>query len=437
MKTILKITIASSLLCGATFAQEIEEKRDRVPSVRDAIQTISEIEQEDVTVVSGVKRMFKYGKISGELSSIYSGYYNENATNNYATAVGTQLKYELAEFKGLNAGVALSLSQDIGAFSGENDKYNPELSSDDKFYAEIGEAYINYKYQNFNFRGGRQVIDTPLADSDDIRMIPNSFEAYIANYEQDDFSFMAGALTKWQGVDSGLDVDKHWQKTGEDGTYFGGLSYVNDVLEGSVWYYDISADAVDNIANKTLYADIFANYKISDDFSLYGGVQYLTQSEVENSGIESNIYGVMAEFIAYDIGFNIAYNKSTQQANKGSFSGFGGGTLFTNMDSMIIDAITIDREVDVIVAGLSYSVGDFNFLYAYGNFDGGANSASQKEHIIEQDIAIEYTPNDDFTIASVYTINEDKEDTDSNGGDWSNFRILLSYNFQTDFKKRR
>ncbi|MCD4668001.1 MAG: hypothetical protein K8R44_05370, partial [Sulfurimonas sp.] len=184
MKIILKITMLTSLLLNAVYAQEIEEDRDRLSSVRKAIGSVSEIPQEDATVVGGLKRMFKYSKISGEVSSIYSNYNNDNATDTYATAVGTQLKYELAEFKGFNAGVALSLSRDINAWSGDKLKHNSELSSEDGSYAQLSEAYINYKYENFNFRAGRQLIDTPLADSDDVRMIPNTFEAYILNYEQ-------------------------------------------------------------------------------------------------------------------------------------------------------------------------------------------------------------------------------------------------------------
>ena len=46
----------------------------------------------------------------------------------------------------------------------------------------MAEAYINYKYDTLNFRAGRQVLNTPLADSDDICMIQNTFEAYVATY---------------------------------------------------------------------------------------------------------------------------------------------------------------------------------------------------------------------------------------------------------------
>ena len=46
-------------------------------------------------------------------------------------------------------------------------------------YAFIGQAYLNYKYENTNFKGGRMRLDTPLAGADDARMLPNLFEAVV------------------------------------------------------------------------------------------------------------------------------------------------------------------------------------------------------------------------------------------------------------------
>ncbi len=437
MKNIIKLTLASSLVCSALNAQEVVDDRDRIPSVRKAIQSVSDIPQEDPSVVGGLKRMVKYGKISGEVRSIYTHYDNADATNTYATAVGTQLKYELAKFKGFNGGIALSLSRDINAWSGDTLSYTNELSSEDGSYAQMSELYIDYEYENFSLRGGRQVLDTPLADSDDVRMIPNTFEAYIVNYTLNDFSFMGGLIKEWQGADAGLDTQEPWQETGKDGTYFGGVSYESDLFAGSAWYYDVSENDVENVASQSAYADISSHYDINENVAIYGGLQYLNQREQSNSGVKSSIYGANAEVLAYGLGLNLAYNKAEKYSGKNSFSGFGGGTLFTSMDSMIIDAIADDREAEAVVAGLSYSIGDFNLLYAYGDFKGGANSAGQKEHIVEQDIGLEYTPSENITIASIYTMNDDKENTATNDGNWNNFRVLFSYNFQMTLKNKR
>ena len=80
--------------------------------------------------------------------------------------------------------------------TGNGAKYNNGLSSTQKKYTDVTELYINYKNSGLNIRVGRQIINTPLADSDDIRMVPNTFEAYIATYELNNFTFTTGNLQR-------------------------------------------------------------------------------------------------------------------------------------------------------------------------------------------------------------------------------------------------
>ncbi|ABB45037.1 hypothetical protein Suden_1763 [Sulfurimonas denitrificans DSM 1251] len=366
---------------------------------------------------------------------LYSGYNSNEAQNQYATAIGGILKYELAEYKGFNAAMEVTAAQDINFATGDDTKQNSEISSEKGSYIELSQAYINYKNDGLNLRAGRQLIDTPLADSDDIRMILNTFEAYIATYENEGLMLTGGLLTKWQGVDTELSPSNHWSDTGDDGTYFGGISYSTKFLDTRVWYYDISKDtnpnsATGNVANSSLYADISLHLAISQNYAIHANAQYLNQKESHDSAIDSSIYGVMAEFVIFeDFAISAAYNKSKREADKRSFSGFGGGTLYTNMDSMIIDAITADRDAKAIVMGITYRIGKFGFMYAYGDFDGDANSLQAKEHIIEQNLGFEYKANENLTIAAIYVKNSDKENSGSNDGDWENIRVFASYSF--------
>lgn len=386
-----------------------------------ALSTLSAAED---TTVKNIQDMFENGKVSGELRSMYAGYEYEKAgeSDTYATAFGGQIKYELAELNGFSAAAAFTTSHDIGEATGEDGKQNPELSSTDGEYTVLNEAYLNYKNGDFNFRAGRQVIDTPLADSDDIRMIPNTFEAYIATYELSHLSFMVGNLQDWQGVDADLDLE--WEKAGEDGTWFGGVTYATDNLEASAWYYDITKklDAV--------YFDVSYNMKINDDISIVGAAQYLNENEKSNSGEEASIYGFLGEVSAYDFGFSLAYSQSEKQTGKTSFSGFGGGTLFTSMDIMILDEITADRDSSAIVAGISYEIGDLALMYAYGDFDGDADSVGTKENVIEQNIGFEYNViADKLGVSGVYVMSEDKENSAKTDFDWDHFRLMVAYSF--------
>ena len=423
----MKYLLLVSLLFSSTFAFDANEdgKKDRHKSVRKAVDSFGKFEVKEVSAVNQFRSMFEDGKVTGQLRMVSAAneFKKSGESNNYASALGGTLKFELASLNGFNAAFALTTSQDVKFATGDGIKANPELSSTQGDYSQLSEAYLNYTYEDLNIRVGRQVLDTPLADSDDIRMIQNSFEAYIASYKYAGFEFLAGNIQQWQGVDAGL--DDGWKQIGDNGVWLAGVTYTGEV-EGNAWYYDIPTVGAQT---KAIYVDLGANYTVNDDLSFHGVVQYLHESEMTNSVTASDVYGVLAESVIYGLGINLAYNKSLKIDNKQTFAGVGGGTLFTSMDTVTLDVVAIDREVDAIVAGLVYNYEDFNFLYAYGDFNGKKNSAGVKEHITEQDISCEYSVNDEFVIAGIYVIARDLQNDVKTDNDWNRAQFMMKYNF--------
>lgn len=395
---------------------ELNASQERPDSVRKSIDSFGRLEEKELSEVDRLKKMFKQGSASGQLKFMYAS--APEVDEPYATAIGGILKYELAGYRGLNVGVAAYISYDLPFASGKDVKHSNELSSSKEKYTDVGEAYLNYKYNNFSIRAGRQVINTPLADSDDIRMIQNSFEAYILSYTYMDVKFMAGNIQNWSGYDAGLDYE--WVKTGTDGVNFGGVSYAHGT-EYNIWYYNVTG------VTNAVYFDLGTEYHINEDILIHSMVQYLHESELDKSGIEASIYGLLAEVVIDGLGFNISLNKAERCEGKESFSGFGGGTLFTSMDTMIIDNITQDREVLSYVAGLSYEYEQLNFLYAYGDFNGEEDSSGIKAHIVEQNIGMRYNVDEEFVVGLLYGIQQDIENSSNN---WNRAQVMLSYNFK-------
>jgi hypothetical protein len=431
--------IAMSLLVlntlGATLLSANEEiHRDRQHSVKQLIGEVAKSEQKEMSVVDEFRHMFADGKVTGQIRSMYMQYNEKNTQNTYATALGGMLKYELAEFKGFGGGVAFRTSNDINALSGEGVHQNSELSGPSKSYTTVAEAYLSYTYEQFSARAGRQSFDTPLADTDDIRMIPNSFEAYTLLYEAEQYTVMLGHFDRWQGGDAGL--ENKWSKTGKDGVNFGGLSFEGELLEANGWVYNFSNASQEDIAagsdangNNSYYVDLGIHYHFTKEIYMHAVAQYLQQKELDNSGVAAEIYGATVELVFDGLGLNIAYNESAKKAGKHSFSGYGGGTLFTSMDAMILDEITEDRRAYAWVGGVSYALGEVNFLYAYGDFSGDADSSGAKAHITEQNIGCEYTHNDELTVAALYVIDKNKAYPQSQDFNNDNFRLLVAYNF--------
>jgi hypothetical protein len=418
--------LVASLLGTTLLAQEqvqtTEEKRDRIPSVRKAVDSVAKLPQKEVDIIDSFQGMFSDGKVSGQIRTVYASYNNKetNAADTYATAIGGILKYELAQLNGFNAGVAFYTSQDINFATGDAEKHNDELSSQEGSYNQLSEAYINYNYKDFNFRGGRQILETPLADSDDIRMIQNTFDAAIITYNYNDINLLAGYIDRWQGFDAGL--DDGWVKAGATYTTLAGISY-DEAFELNAWFYNF-----DELAN-AYYFDIGGEYNFNKNISLHLGAQYLYESTLNASNYAADIYGALCEVVVYDIGFNLAFNQANKQTAKQSYSGNGGGKLFTSMDTLIVDDIANDRDVTAVVAGVSYTYKKFDFLYAYGDFDGGKNSSVAKAHLSEQDIAFEYAYNDAFTLGGIYVIHQDEHNDQKTEDDWDRMQFLLNYNF--------
>jgi predicted porin len=99
------------------------------------------------------------------------------------------------------------------------------------------------------------------------------------------------------------------------------------------------------------------------------------------------------------------------------------------MDTMIIDEIAQDRDADVWVGGISYTMGDLSMLYAYGDFLGDKDSVGKKAHITEQDIGFAYNVNDEFIMSGIYVIEEDKENSSKTDYDWNRMQVMVTYNF--------
>lgn len=415
--------VISFFLFTDRLLAESDKTIKRKDSVREAVYEIGKLEEKKVSVVDNFKNMFKDGKVSGQLRMAYAGYnYKNSDPDVYATAIGGVLKYELAQYKGFNAGIAFYSSKDIDPLSGEGIYRNTELSSSEGEDQNMNEAYVNYKYENFNLRFGRQVLDTPLADSDDIRMIQNTFNAYVASYNNAGWEVVVGNIQSWHGIDLENGLDDGWKKIGNHGVNFAGAKYY-DMWEFQSWYYNITG------VTDAFYLDFGVEYLVSEALSLHIMAQYLYEQELQESGYSANISGALCEFVVGDFGVNFAYNHADKKNAKESFSGTGGGTLFTNMDMMILDNITKDREVDAFVSGLGYNHNNISLIYAYGDFSGEANSLGEKAHIIEQNFNVEYNINDEFLVTFIYVLSEDKQSSLKTEYDYDRTQFMINYNF--------
>ncbi len=372
------------------------------------------------------------GTVSGQIRlgyiSINPKFVGDPTLN--SSAIGGQLKYTSDKLYGLNFGVAFYMSQSIDALTSSSD----DGTIHDKLFGETGhytlpaEAYMDYKYENFQLRIGRQLIDTPYADSDDIRMTPNTFEALIATYNYEDFTFWGGYLTRWQGPDVGSYAFEDLVGDG-DGVTLLATTYADDTIETSLWYY--YAEHMAHI----FYGDI-ASHSILGEFKLTGALQVASQSEIDDSGIDASLYGAQAGVEYAGVTLGLAYNKIRVDTTKEYFGGFGGGVGFINMFEMTAGVFTAQQSVSGYKATLSYDfemlgVDGLSITYEYGHFKGDREYEANEHNLI-----LSYVPSKRWDIELTYDFIDDREkniaqDSLGNQRDYSLDRVFvrLSYNF--------
>ena len=157
---------------------------------------------------------FKEGKASGQIRAFYINrdYTFADSTGTTATsnkdldrdglALGGKLGFETAPVYGVSAGAVFYTTNAMDASSGTKAKNDTTLFDRDtagyrKNATYLGQAYVQAKLGNTLVKLGRQQLDTPLAGSDDARMLPTLFEAAVViNSDIKDTTLIGAHVTR-------------------------------------------------------------------------------------------------------------------------------------------------------------------------------------------------------------------------------------------------
>jgi hypothetical protein len=253
---------------------------------------------------------------------------NADSLHTETLAVGGKLGYQSPVYRGVSAGVTFYTSNPM-------DSYDEEplfLSSDAKGYSIPGEAYVNASFGETNLTLGRQEIDSPFADTDDIGMIPNTFEALqLNNTSLANTTFTVAHLHRWAGVGSET-PEKFTRLNDERGIGVFGVAYQpGDKWDLQAWHYFAKA------ATDMSYLE--ANIMSSDALQL--GAQYASQ---HGGGFEGDVWGMSAIYAFQNTTLGAAYN----QVFGGKVSnGFGGGPFFTSSEDHTVADVDEQKAISL------------------------------------------------------------------------------------------
>jgi len=404
------------------------------------------------SAADSLETMFKDGKVSGEIRSMYIAQDSDTATDSDGFAVGGKLKFETAQYMGLSFGAAFYTTHGVSAnnvneltgAAGFAGTHSNLLDENGKSYSLLGEAYVQYNYSNTMLKVGRQQIDTPLAGPDDIRIIPDLYEAYLlTNTDLADTTLVLAHLTKMAGTIDSKAANASKFNSMSDAAGLNGVAGVDNegvttaaiIYSGfsdttlQAWYYTLSGDL------DAWYLEASHNWDcmLIDGMKMSGALQYIDFDADQNlGGTNYNVWGAKLEG-THDsgFGFDLAYDQTSDDAGAGSFSGtWGGYPEFAIADEFWHNDLNT-RNSDVWRVGASYDfsksgVNGLTADVAYVAYDLD-NTIAGLSDVDVVDLILSY---DVQSVANLSTslVYEDRS-SDANNADSDIFKLYVGYTF--------
>jgi hypothetical protein len=353
--------------------------------------------------------------IDGYLRGTYQIHNIKNDKVYKDDAIGGKIHFETASTDGVSLGASLYSSASV--LHNDNGGLILLRGETHKSYSILGEAYLKSEFGKSVLTIGRQEIETPFAQLDDVGMIPNTFEAVtLVNNDMKDTTLFLGYIKKMSGVDAEV-IDEFTRINGSENMQVFGFTYeglINSVLSG--WYYKLDGAEVDKVTYfEALYEKEFGSYS-------YGwGLQYSKQGH--NRRESSTVLGGMLNFGVKNMGltFTTAYNETKDGS---AFSGFGGGPFFSNSEYLILDnagengkskwmGLAFDASV-LGVNGLNLGLGKITL------------ETESKKEATEVDFVASYEFNKDIELHMVYS---DLKGVNVGEDDAKHLRVYANYNF--------
>jgi len=310
-----------------------------------------------------VSEIFTKSRISGELRAITQtnsklNYINGANGSSRTNVLGGKVELATRTYKGFEAVVTAYGTAKAGSGRNETDGDYLNNGKENSNYALLGQAFLRYSNKDSFIQAGRFELDTPLMNSDDIRIVPNLFQGvYGVLSPIENITLQAGYISRMAGWENGGDNSKFQNigalidgmsvldtyLVGKSSVSFAGISYGNEETPFALRIFDYMTK---NVMNQ-VYADMAVNAgfinlqgqylrSIGDDKLK----DYLNTNAIADTMIDSTVWGASAAVALEEanLGFSVAYNESKKKTNTlnggGTADFFGGANdpFFTSMD---------------------------------------------------------------------------------------------------------
>jgi len=330
-------------------------------------------------------------------------------------SIGGKLSISSVDFKANGIGGKFSFYTTNRLNNHDNEGVN-FFDKNSESYSILGEAYLFGRYQNTTLSLGRQELDTPFADTDDVGMIPNTFEAAVlANTDLPDTTLLLAGVRRWSGVDT--DTPSSFQKMqNDDPVKMAGVIY--EGIKGlglSAYYYDIDDKTAGDIDSISYLEAIYSGKYNSVSYEL--GLQNANQKFKGESSAKVVGYSLGVNFDKIGLGFNYAYNKSKDHS---ATNGFGGGPFFTSSEHLTLADAGSDGKASIISVNWDASLVGLNNLTLGAGYLTLKDKNNKKS--TESDFTASYELGDNLSLDVIYS-------KIKNDNSFNNTRVFVNYTF--------
>ncbi len=362
---------------------------------------------------------FKNAKTTGQIRFGYISFAPDTTGSPTTTgaAIGGEIKFETAKWNRLQFAVAPYFSENIDALSGDaaNGELNVDfLSRRGTSFAYLAEAYVNYDFKNGFVRLGRQKLDNPFINTDDIRMFSNTFSAgWLTLNLSKSLTLETGIVSSWAGFDSTQNI---FSKASNEGVTALGVNYKQSkAFSTQAWYYNFDKEY------SLLYADVTyttGSFEIGAQVASYNEA---TSTSTLNS--DGSVIGVSVSYAAGPFTFGAVINSGSNPTGKSVDLGLGGGGFYAAMDETTIAGLN-DAQAHVLL--FEYAASDkFTAGIAHGHFE----DETKASNIDETDIVLGYSVKDNLGIEFIHAMVDNKGNQTDADTNFSRQTLRVTYTF--------
>ena len=271
-----------------------------------------------------------------------------------SAAIGGKAGYISPNWHHFNASAVAYASYPLAGINDDELFLDSHGGPDGDGYTILGEAWLGAHFSSFDIKLGRQALDTPHADSDDVGMIPNTFSgAVITHHGLPNTTLTLAHLDKAAGVDGGK--ERFANINDSSGVTLLGIEYEKANWQAQLWHY---------AQPKATDMD-YAEFSIEPSKPFKLGLQLAHQRRHGVSG-HARLAGLSASYELEKTRLFADYNKvwGAYGVNN-AVGGVGGGPFFTSAEINTVDDVA---NIRAVATGIEYT-GFKNLALGLRNID--------------------------------------------------------------------